>query len=73
MKIVEKSPISFSQVKLGECFYPVGNSKVLYLKMPVFYEKNLGPINAVNLEVMGYTTFDDDHHVFPVETEIHIL
>ena len=73
MKIIEKLPVEFNQLKLGDCFYPVGNSNALYMKMPTFHDKNIGPINAVNLEVMGYTVFDDDHHVFPAEAEIHIL
>lgn len=63
--------VEFKMLKSGDCFYPTETSHVLYMKMPNFIEKNLGPINAVNLVVMGYTAFDDDHDVFPVETELH--
>lgn len=72
MKIICGSKaVEFSALESGDCFYPTGNSHVLYMKMPFFNEKNLGLINAVNLEVMGYTRFDDTHNVFPVKAEIH--
>ena len=73
MKIIRDGTraVEFSKLRVGDCFYPTGNSDVLYMKMPSFYEQSIGPINAVNLEVMGYTTIDDEHHVFPVRAEIH--
>ena len=69
--ICNSKAVEFSTLKSGDCFYPSENSRVLYMKMPLFDEKHLGPINAVNLVAMGYTKFDDDHHVFPIEAEIH--
>lgn len=73
MKIIRDGTraVEFSKLKPGDCFYPTGNSNVLYMKMPSFYEQGIGPINAVNLEVMGYTAIDNESHVFPVKAEIH--
>lgn len=69
--ICNSKAVEFSTLKSGDCFYSSENSRVLYMKMPFFDENHLGSINAVNLVAMGYTRFDDDHHVFPVKTELH--
>lgn len=71
MNIIREFPIQFSQLKNGDCFYPVGNYHALYMKIPTFDDKVIREINAINLEAMGYKRFDYEWHVFPVEAEIH--